>query len=101
MTYKYTEQGEKVRVSRRSGRIIPKPAELLDRKDFKSRSGYAGELKKLQLNLSFLLFLRFPEGLKDTSGDAVLLRTYTPSLMTFEEDITKLMEKCQQNSSAS
>lgn len=43
VSYKYTEEGEKVRVSRRSGRIIPKAAELLDRKDFKSRSGYAGE----------------------------------------------------------
>ena len=41
--YKYTEKGERVRVSQRSGRIIPKPVELLERRDFKSRSGYAGK----------------------------------------------------------
>ena len=39
----YTEDGEKVRVSKRSGKVIPKPPELRDRKDWKSRSGYAGE----------------------------------------------------------
>jgi len=38
----YTEDGEKVRVSRRSGRVIPKPPTLHDRTDWKSRSGYAG-----------------------------------------------------------
>ncbi|XP_019859548.1 PREDICTED: uncharacterized protein LOC100632341, partial [Amphimedon queenslandica] len=38
--YQYTEDGEKVRVSKRSGRIIPKPVEVLERRDFKSRGGY-------------------------------------------------------------
>ena len=42
--YKYTEDGEKVRVAVRSGMMIPKPPGLKDRKDFKSRSGYAGML---------------------------------------------------------
>ena len=42
--YMYTEDGEKVRVSKRSGKVIPKPAELRDRKDWKSRSGYPGGL---------------------------------------------------------
>ena len=42
--YMYTEDGEKVRVSKRSGKVIPKPAELRDRKDWKSRSGYPGRL---------------------------------------------------------
>ena len=40
--YMYTKEGEKVRVSRRSGVVIPKPPTLKDRKDFKSRAGYAG-----------------------------------------------------------
>lgn len=40
--YKYTEDGEKVRVAVRSGMVIPKPPTLKERKDFKSRSGYAG-----------------------------------------------------------
>ena len=41
--YQFTEEGEKVRVSKRSGRIIPKAPELSERKDFISRSGYHGE----------------------------------------------------------
>lgn len=36
-----------MRISKRSGRIIPKPVELLERKDFKSRSGYIGKLMVL------------------------------------------------------
>ena len=38
----YTEEGVKVRVSRRSGGVIPKPPEVKERRDFKSRSGYIG-----------------------------------------------------------
>jgi large subunit ribosomal protein L24 len=41
--YQFTEEGDKVRISKRSGRIIPKPIELLERKDFKLRSGYVGK----------------------------------------------------------
>ena len=36
------EDGSKVRVSKRSGCVLPKPPILTDRKDFKSRSGYIG-----------------------------------------------------------
>ena len=42
VVYKYMEDGTKVRVSKRSGCVIPKPPDLADRKDFKSRSGYLG-----------------------------------------------------------
>lgn len=76
--YQYTEDGEKVRVSKRSGRIVPKPAELTDRKDFKSRSGY-------------------PEGDKDTLSDDVLLKTYIPSLSMFHEDIDKTLIQVESN----
>ena len=41
--YKFTKSGEKVRVSRRTGTVIPKSPELRERRDFKSRSGYVGE----------------------------------------------------------
>ena len=41
--YKYLEDGTKVRVSKRSGYVIPKPPTLTERKDFKSRSGYIGQ----------------------------------------------------------
>lgn len=50
--YQYTEEGERVRVSRRSGRVIPKPIELLERKDFKSRSGYVGKSKLVVIKTS-------------------------------------------------
>lgn len=40
MTYRYTEKGEKVRVSTRSGHIIPKPA--WERRDWKVRSAVKG-----------------------------------------------------------
>lgn len=69
--YKYLEDGSKVRVSKRSGCVIPKPPTLPDRKDFKSRSGYI-------------------EGLKDTKPADVIKVTYVPSLTTFEEDIDEL-----------
>ena len=41
--YKFTESGEKVRISRRTGSVIPKSPELRERRDFKSRSGYVGK----------------------------------------------------------
>ena len=42
IVYKFLEDGTKVRVSKRSGCVVPKPPDLADRKDFKSRSGYIG-----------------------------------------------------------
>ena len=43
------EDGSKVRVSKRSGCVLPKPPTLTDRKDFKSRSGYIGTVLQLIL----------------------------------------------------
>lgn len=37
--YMFTEEGEKVRVSRQSGRVIPKPIELLERKTHNEHAG--------------------------------------------------------------
>ena len=42
----YTEEGLKVRVSRRTGAIVPKPPEVNERRDFKSRSGYIGTYRE-------------------------------------------------------
>ena len=42
VVYKYLEDGTKVRVSKRSGCVVPKPPNLAERQDFKSRSGYIG-----------------------------------------------------------
>ena len=49
VVYKYMEDGSKVRVSKRSGCVLPKPLSLTDRKDFKSRSGYIGTVLQLIL----------------------------------------------------
>ncbi|XP_064391336.1 large ribosomal subunit protein uL24m-like [Halichondria panicea] len=72
--YQYTEDGEKVRVSRRSGMIVPKPPELKERKDLPSRSAYL-------------------EGGQDTLAEDVTERTYIPSLLSFEEEIAQLIPR--------
>ena len=64
----YTEEGQKVRISRRTGTVVPKPPELKDRKDFKSRATYI-------------------EGELDTKAEAVTKVTYIPSLNSFENDV--------------
>ncbi|XP_022804721.1 probable 39S ribosomal protein L24, mitochondrial isoform X1 [Stylophora pistillata] len=45
ITYRFTEKGEKVRVSDRTGRIIPKPP--WERRDVKNRSAIKGQLLKV------------------------------------------------------
>ncbi|ETE72065.1 putative 39S ribosomal protein L24, mitochondrial, partial [Ophiophagus hannah] len=70
VAWRYTEQGERVRVSLRTGRIIPKPLE--QRED-----GIIPEL--------------WVDGPKDTSTKDALEKTYTPSLKTFQEEIMEQM----------
>uniref|UniRef100_A0A8C8VP83 Large ribosomal subunit protein uL24m n=1 Tax=Pelusios castaneus TaxID=367368 RepID=A0A8C8VP83_9SAUR len=67
--WRYTEEGERVRVSVRSGRIIPKP--LHQRRD-----GIIPE--------------QWIDGPKDTSVNDTLEKTYQPSLKVFEEEIMEL-----------
>uniref|UniRef100_K7FI23 Mitochondrial ribosomal protein L24 n=1 Tax=Pelodiscus sinensis TaxID=13735 RepID=K7FI23_PELSI len=67
--WRYTEEGERVRVSLRTGRIIPLPVH-------QRRDGIIPE--------------QWKEGPKDTSVDDLLDRTYRPSLKTFEEEIMEL-----------
>ncbi|TRY74351.1 hypothetical protein DNTS_032045 [Danionella cerebrum] len=67
--WRYTEDGERVRVSIRTGRIIPKPL-------FQRIDGIVPE--------------KWKEGPKDTSPEDTLQKTYTPSLKTLEEEV---MEK--------
>uniref|UniRef100_UPI00398F4764 large ribosomal subunit protein uL24m n=1 Tax=Pristiophorus japonicus TaxID=55135 RepID=UPI00398F4764 len=66
MEWRYTEEGEKVRVSTRSGRIIPKPV-------FQRKDGIVPE--------------QWKDGPKDTSVEDALEPSYTPALCTFEEDV--------------
>ncbi|XP_030044198.1 probable 39S ribosomal protein L24, mitochondrial [Microcaecilia unicolor] len=68
--WRYTEEGEKVRVSTRTGRIIPKP--LFQRVD-----GIIPE--------------QWKDGPKDTSVDDTIEKTYKPSLKTFEEEVMEKM----------
>nr|XP_056708662.1 39S ribosomal protein L24, mitochondrial [Euleptes europaea] len=67
--WRYTEEGERVRVSLRTGRIIPQP--IVPRED-----GIVPE--------------QWKDGPKDTSVEDALERTYTPSLKTFQEEIMEL-----------
>lgn len=41
--WRYTEDGERVRVSKRTGRIIPIPVQAEETLDYKSRSTYIGK----------------------------------------------------------
>ncbi|XP_017578257.1 probable 39S ribosomal protein L24, mitochondrial [Pygocentrus nattereri] len=68
--WRFTEEGEKVRVSARTGRIIPKP--LFQRKDG-------------------IIPQQWKDGPKDTSPEDALQKTFTPSLKTLEEEVLEKM----------
>lgn len=70
--WRYTEEGERVRVSVRSGRIIPIPKAHEETKDYKSITTYL-------------------ERPKDTDGTTVTEITFSPKLMTFEMEIMEAM----------
>ena len=63
---RFNEEGEKVRVCKQSGRVIPKPPG--ERTDWKSRAAVK-------------------EGEFDTKGDIIQEYTYMPSLLLFHEEI--------------
>ncbi|XP_065516042.1 LOW QUALITY PROTEIN: large ribosomal subunit protein uL24m [Lathamus discolor] len=69
--WRYTEEGERVRVSLRSGRIIPVPLQ-------QRRDGIVPE--------------QWIDGPKDTSVEDAMQKTYVPSLRTFEEEIMDAMD---------
>ncbi|NWI96470.1 RM24 protein, partial [Pitta sordida] len=68
--WRYTEEGERVRVSLRSGRILPVPPQP-------RRDGVVPE--------------QWIDGPKDTSVEDTQAKTYRPSLKTFEEEIMDAM----------
>lgn len=67
--WKYTEDGKKVRVSVRSGRILPLPAAAEDYYD------------------DFTQISSYKDGDKDTNKEELQRVTFQPSLKSFEEDI--------------
>lgn len=66
--WRYTEEGEKVRTSIRTGRIIPVPKANEETHDYKTKSTYI-------------------EKPKDTPGSVVTEISFKPQLKTFEMDI--------------
>ncbi|XP_055713159.1 probable 39S ribosomal protein L24, mitochondrial [Phlebotomus papatasi] len=70
--WRYTEEGDKVRVSTRTGRIVPIPKEQEETHDYKSKGTYI-------------------EKAKDTPAKVVEEITFKPSLQTFEMEIMKEM----------
>lgn len=70
--WRYTEDGERTRISLRSGHILPMPSEALQTIDYKTPAGYA-ESKKT-----------------DTKAKDVEEITYVPKLCTFEMDIMEM-----------
>ncbi|XP_014240844.1 probable 39S ribosomal protein L24, mitochondrial [Cimex lectularius] len=70
--WRYTEEGEKVRVSPRTGRIIPIPVEAAETSDYKTKATYK-------------------ESPKDTVTAELSKVTFSPTLKTFEMDIMDSM----------
>lgn len=70
--WRYTEKGERVRVSVRTGRIIPLPSGAKELEDFVNPEQYS-------------------ECDKDTKDDELKEVTFKPRLCTFEQDIMEVM----------
>ena len=70
--WRFTEEGEKVRISTRTGRMIPVPKMNEETKDFKSESTYIAKEK-------------------DTETQVVTEISFQPKLSTFEMDIMNEM----------
>ncbi|XP_071453393.1 large ribosomal subunit protein uL24m [Hetaerina americana] len=68
--WRYTEAGDPVRVSLRTGRIIPMPRVAEETYDYKTSNTYL-------------------ESAKDTTAEDISSITFKPSLQTFEMDIMK------------
>uniref|UniRef100_A0A6P7FTD1 Large ribosomal subunit protein uL24m n=1 Tax=Diabrotica virgifera virgifera TaxID=50390 RepID=A0A6P7FTD1_DIAVI len=70
--WRYTDEGERVRVSTRTGRIIPMPPSMEETYDYKTKATYK-------------------EQPKDTAADVASEITFKPELKTFEMDIMDKM----------
>ncbi|XP_075985991.1 mitochondrial ribosomal protein L24 [Anticarsia gemmatalis] len=71
--WRFTEEGDKVRVSMASSRIIPIPKTAEETMDFKSKAVYVENVEK------------------DTTNDDATKVTFAPKLRTFEMDIMEEM----------
>lgn len=98
--WRFTEAGERVRVSTRSGRIIPKPqfprADGIVPETWTGEAGrgpgrWAGLGVGVLGSPPHLLFSGSTDGPKDTSVEDALERTYVPRLKTLEEEVMEAM----------
>ena len=71
VVYRYTKDGEKVRVSKRTGNVIPIPPEAESTIDYKKKSEYK-------------------PGAKDTEPAHTLEQTFVPRYKTFEQELTEI-----------
>eukprot|EP00057_Strongylocentrotus_purpuratus_P033403 XP_791294.3 PREDICTED: 39S ribosomal protein L24, mitochondrial [Strongylocentrotus purpuratus] len=71
--FRYTEAGEQVRVSKRTGRIIPIPIVDSDSRDYKTKESYV-------------------EQPKDSVAEDVCKKTFEPSLKTVEEELMEALD---------
>ncbi|KAF0295620.1 putative 39S ribosomal protein L24, mitochondrial [Amphibalanus amphitrite] len=70
--WRYNESGERVRVSTRSGRIIPTPTQAEETYDYKTAATYR-------------------ESERDTKEDDLTIISFKPQLSTFEMDVAESM----------
>jgi len=71
--WRFSEDGERVRVAVKSGVVLPLPAKMEETIDYKTKKGY------------------YPNDIKDTLPGDVEEVTYEPKLATFEMDIMESM----------
>ncbi|KAI1229914.1 hypothetical protein IHE44_0010619 [Lamprotornis superbus] len=94
--WRYTEEGERVRVSLRSGRILPVPPQphkdgIVPEQWTGEWNGSTGWGDVAGDTEGHCCPLTHADGPKDTSEEDALAKTYRPSLKTFEEEIMDAM----------
>lgn len=70
--WRYTQAGDRVRVSTRSGRLVPMPTQAAETYDYKTASAYR-------------------ESDKDTREEDLTIISFQPQLKTFEMDVVESM----------
>ncbi len=86
--WRYTGEGELVRVSTRSGRIIPKSPAWEETADYAKKSTY--KRKEQKINERFLFHINLLLAGRDDTVDSELKRvTFEPKLMTVTEELMK------------
>jgi hypothetical protein len=91
VVYRYTETGEQVRVSKRTGQVVPVPPENEATVDYSKKSAY----KRKHITLPFKFYLQTLKLFffvnkaadKDTRPEDLKVKTFVTKYKTFEEDL--------------